>query len=79
MSRVLQVTDVTWVQQVEDTVGEDDLAAARPDVGGQRRRFVDRHRPDILMPPENDHLCGGRKMPTSLSGDFTRNVYSKRW
>ena len=39
-ARILKVTDVAWMQQVEHAICKDDLASARPNLGGESRRLV---------------------------------------
>ena len=77
-----QIAHVSRMQKIEDAVGEDDAASLRANAVGQHRHLLSRqtarrdgfHRPEIRMPLENVHRCGGRTMPISFTLDVTRMV-----
>ena len=78
-----RIADVTRVEQIEDAIGEDDAASSGVDAVGEDRHLLWReagrggggfHRPEIRIPLENVHRCGGRTIPTSFTLDVTRMV-----
>ena len=85
---LLQVADVTGMQQVKDAIGEhDDLSRSTERRRECRRVFAREHTRcrrggqdtspaarDNLMLSENRQECFGLKMPTSLVRDLTRKV-----